>query len=79
MLGEGNTVGALEGRTAAGPMSFGRISTDDTSGKIRAYFGDGYFTNDALDTFGTRAVVQIRSCSNRCSTSASMDSSITPQ
>ena len=58
MLGEENTVGALEGRTAAGPMSFGRISTDDTSGKIRAYFGDGHFTNDPLDTFGTRAVVR---------------------
>jgi L-fucose isomerase-like protein len=59
MLGEENTVGALAGRTQAGPMSFGRVSTDDVSGKIRAYFGDGHFTNDALDTFGTRAVVQI--------------------
>jgi L-fucose isomerase-like protein len=59
MLGEENTVGALAGRTTAGPMSFGRVSTDDLSGKIRAYFGDGTFTNDALDTFGTRAVVQI--------------------
>jgi len=59
MLGEENTVGALSGRTPAGPMSFGRVSTDDTSGTIRAYFGDGFFTNDALDTFGTRAVTQI--------------------
>jgi len=53
MLGEENTVGALEGRTPAGPMSYGRVSTDDASGKIRAYFGDGHFTNDPLDTFGT--------------------------
>ncbi len=59
MLGEENTVGALSGRTPAGPMSFGRVSTDDTTGKIRAYFGDANFTNDPLDTFGTRAVVQI--------------------
>jgi L-fucose isomerase-like protein len=59
MLGEENTVGALEGRTPAGPMTFGRVSTDDTSGKIRAYFGDAEFTNDPLDTFGTRAVVEI--------------------
>src|SRR6202049_4681007 len=59
MLGEENTVGALEGRTPAGPMSFGLVSTDDTSGKIRAYFGDGFFTSDPLDTFGTRAVTQI--------------------
>ncbi len=59
MLGEENTVGALEGRTASGPMSFGRVSTDDTSGKIRAYLGDGFFTDDPLDTFGTRAGVKI--------------------
>jgi len=59
MLGEENTVGALEGRTPAGPMSFGRVSTDDRSGKLRAYFGDGYFTDDPLSTFGTRAVVRV--------------------
>ena len=59
MLGEENTVGALAGRTSSGPMSFGRVSTDDVSGKIQAYFGDGFITDDPLDTFGTRAVVQI--------------------
>jgi L-fucose isomerase-like protein len=59
VLGEENTVGALEGRTPAGPVTFGRISTDDLSGKIRAYVGDGQFTDDPLDTFGTRAVVQV--------------------
>ena len=59
MLGEENTVGALSGRTAAGPMSYGRVSTDDVSGRICAFFGDGDFTDDALDTFGTRAVVTI--------------------
>jgi L-fucose isomerase-like protein len=59
MLGEENTVGALEGRTPAGPMSFARVSTDDASGRIRAYVGEGNFTSDPLDTFGTRAVAQI--------------------
>lgn len=59
MLGEENTVGALEGRTPSGPMSFGRVSTDDVSGRIRAYFGDAYFTDDPLNTFGTRAVARI--------------------
>lgn len=59
MLGEENTVGALEGRTPAGPMSFARVSTDDASGRIRAYVGEGNFTNDPLDTFGTRAVARI--------------------
>jgi L-fucose isomerase-like protein len=59
MLGEENTVGALAGRTPTGPMSFSRVSTDDGSGKIRAFFGDGSFTDDTLETFGTKAVVQI--------------------
>lgn len=59
MLGEENTVGALQGRTPAGPVTFGRVSTDDFSGRIRAYFGDARFTDDPLDTFGTRAVVQV--------------------
>ena len=59
VLGEQNTVGALEGRTPAGPLTFGRVSTDDLNGKIRAYVGDGLFTDDPLNTFGTRAVAQI--------------------
>jgi len=59
VLGEANTVGALAGRTPAGPVTFGRISTDDLSGRIRAYVGDGQFTDDPLDTFGTKAVVQV--------------------
>ena len=59
VLGEENTVGALEGRTPAGPVTFGRVTTDDAAGMIRAYVGEGCFTDDPLMTFGTRAVVQI--------------------
>jgi L-fucose isomerase-like protein len=59
VLGEENTVGALVGRTPAGPVTFGRVSTDDLSGRIRAYVGDGCFTDDPLDTFGTKAVVKV--------------------
>lgn len=59
VLGEENTVGALEGRTPAGPVTFGRVSTDDSAGVIRAYVGDGEFTDDPLTTFGTRAVVRV--------------------
>jgi L-fucose isomerase-like protein len=58
-LGEENTFGALEGRTDTGPLTFGRVSTDDLTGKIRAYVGEGEFTSDPLDTFGTRAVVRV--------------------
>jgi L-fucose isomerase-like protein len=59
VLGEANTVGALAGRTPAGPVTFGRISTDDLTGTIRAYVGEGQFTDDPLETFGTKAVVRV--------------------
>ncbi len=59
ILGEQNTVGALMGRTPAGPVTFGRVSTDDRAGRIRAYLGQGLFTDDPLETFGTKAVVQV--------------------
>jgi L-fucose isomerase-like protein len=58
-LGVENTYGALEGRTPAAPLTFGRLTTADTEGRIRAYVGEGELTNDPLDTFGTRAVARI--------------------
>ncbi|MCC5806879.1 MAG: L-fucose/L-arabinose isomerase family protein [Opitutales bacterium] len=58
-VGEENTYGALEGRTPAGRLTFGRISTDDTRGTIRAYIGEGRLTDDELKTFGTRAVAEV--------------------
>jgi L-fucose isomerase-like protein len=54
-----NFHGALAGRVKAGPMSYARISTDDTTGRIRGYVGDGVFTADPLDTFGGVGVVEI--------------------
>jgi L-fucose isomerase-like protein len=59
ILGVENTYGALEGRTPAGPLTFGRITTADADGKIRTYVGEGELTNDKLNTFGTRAVARI--------------------
>lgn len=56
-LGEENTYGAMAGRAVAGPMTYARVSTDDVNGIIRTYTGQGDLTNDALDTFGHRAVV----------------------
>ncbi|MDE3166660.1 MAG: L-fucose/L-arabinose isomerase family protein [Acidobacteriota bacterium] len=58
-LGEENTFGAVAGRTPAGPVTFARISTDDRNGCIRAYAGEGRFTDDPLETFGSRAVVEV--------------------
>lgn len=58
-VGTENTYGALDGRTPAMPLTYGRISTDDCKGIIKAYVGEGELTNDALNTFGNRAVAQI--------------------
>ena len=58
-VGTENTYGALDGRTPAMPLTYGRISTDDCKGIIKAYVGEGELTNDALETFGNRAVAQI--------------------
>ncbi|WP_207422548.1 L-fucose/L-arabinose isomerase family protein [Desertivirga brevis] len=58
-VGVENTYGALAGRTPAMPLTYGRISTDDTRGVIKAYFGEGELTDDALNTFGNRAVAKI--------------------
>lgn len=58
-VGVENTYGALDGRTPAMPLTYGRISTDDPKGIIKAYLGEGELTNDPLTTFGNRAVAQI--------------------
>jgi L-fucose isomerase-like protein len=58
-VGTENTYGALDGRTPAMPLTYGRISTDDCEGIIKTYIGEGELTNDALNTFGNRAVAQI--------------------
>jgi L-fucose isomerase-like protein len=58
-VGVENTYGALDGRTPAMPLTYGRLSTDDSKGIIKAYIGEGDLTDDALKTFGNRAVAQI--------------------
>jgi len=58
-LGIENTYGAVAGRVPAGPMTFARLSTDDTLGLMRSYIGEGMFTDDPLDTFGARAVIHV--------------------
>ena len=59
IIGVENTYGALDGRTPAGPLTYGRITTADVDGKIRAYVGEGELTNDELKTFGNRAVAKV--------------------
>jgi L-fucose isomerase-like protein len=58
-VGEANTFGTVAGRTPAGPVTFARLTTDDAAGCIRGYVAQGRLTDDSLDTFGARAVVEV--------------------
>ncbi len=40
-------------------MTYCRISTDDAAGKVRAYVGEGEFTDDKLETFGGYGVLRV--------------------
>lgn len=58
-LGDENTYGIVQGRTPAGPFSYARLTTDDRNGVIKAYVGDGEFVDDPMETFGSRALVEV--------------------
>jgi L-fucose isomerase-like protein len=58
-VGKENTYGTVVGRVKASPFTYLRISTDDLSGKMRAYLGEGKLTDDPLKTFGGYGVVEI--------------------
>ena len=58
-LGRENTYGACVGRIQDGPMTFARLSTDDTTGRLIGYIGEGAFTRDDFDTFGGYGVARI--------------------
>lgn len=58
-VGEDITFGPCKANVAGGPMTYAKISTDDTKGKIKAYIGEGEFTDDPVETGGAPAVVSI--------------------
>jgi L-fucose isomerase-like protein len=58
-VGKDNTYGTIVGRMKTGAFTYCRVSTDDYSGKISAYLGQGELTNDNLVTFGGFGVVKI--------------------
>jgi L-fucose isomerase-like protein len=58
-LGRDRSFGAVKGKVKAGPMTFFRMDTDDTSGSLRAYTGEGEFTDDSFPMDGGIAVCRI--------------------
>ncbi len=63
-VGKLNTFGTCVGKVKAGPMTYARFSTDDVTGEIRGYVGEGEFTSDPLTTFGGAGVVHIQDMQN---------------
>jgi L-fucose isomerase-like protein len=58
-VGKANTFGTIVGRIAAGPFTYCRVSTDDLTGSVRGYVGEGRFTEDTLETFGGYGVIEV--------------------
>jgi L-fucose isomerase-like protein len=58
-FGADHAFGTIIGRVRPSPFTYLRVSTDDTSGRICAYLGEGELTHDALDTFGGYGVVRV--------------------
>lgn len=58
-LGRENCFGAIKGKVAPGPMTYFRISTDDSQGKIKSYLGQGEFTDDPFNMDGGIAVCKV--------------------
>src|SRR5258708_8386151 len=58
-VGKDNTYGTCYGLIKPEKMSFARFSTDDTAGTMRGYVGEGRFTDDPLNTFGSACVLVI--------------------
>ena len=58
-VGAENSFGAIKAQVASGPMTFFRMSTDDTRGIIKSYVGEGAFTDDPTNIQGGAAVCRI--------------------
>lgn len=58
-LGYENSFGAVKGKVAAGPMTYFRMDSDDARGELRAYLGEGDFTDDPFPMDGGIAVCRV--------------------
>jgi L-fucose isomerase-like protein len=58
-VGKENAYGTMVGRIRAAPFTYCRVTTDDYTGRIAAYLGEGEVTNDPLLTFGGFGVAKI--------------------
>ncbi len=58
-LGYERSFGAIKGRVAAGPFTYFRMDTDDINGSVRAYLGEGQFTDNPFHMDGGIGVCRV--------------------
>ncbi len=58
-VGEDKAMGACAGTLKPGPVTFCRVSTDDSAGNIRVYLAEGEITDETAGTFGGSGVAHI--------------------
>lgn len=59
VIGREKCFGAVKGKVKSGPMTFFRLSTDDHHGTVKAYVGEGAFTDDPFPMDGGIAVTTV--------------------
>jgi len=59
VLGKERTFGACKAQAAAGPMTFVRVTTDDTRGVMKMYVGEGEFEAEKIPTKGGTALCRV--------------------
>ncbi len=58
-VGKENTYGTLSGKIKPTDLTYCRVSTDDMTGTVRVYLGEGRITDDPVDTFGGYGVIEV--------------------
>ena len=59
VIGRPKCFGAVKGKVRAGPMTYFRVSSDDGAGTLKAYLGQGEFTDDPYGMDGGIAVCRV--------------------
>ncbi|MEO6298334.1 MAG: fucose isomerase, partial [Paracoccaceae bacterium] len=59
VIGREKCFGAVKGKVKSGDMTFFRVSSDDATGTLKTYVGQGAFTDDPFPMDGGIAVTQV--------------------
>jgi L-fucose isomerase-like protein len=58
-VGQENAYGTIVGRVRPMPVTYCRISTDDSAGTVRGYLGQARITEDRVESYGGYGVIQV--------------------